>query len=225
MKVPEVKPKSIMVIVGVIIIVALLVGAMFTKPKPVPAPMPIAEAEPSPVMRVVVSRVCDFVTIKGTTTVFCSDNTEWSVTETTVVGKSILNLGAQPVMAAGEEGQGRDTETAIVSAIAETKGETIQARYSWYWPPLGGPNCATYVDGQCISKMASGRPWADFVGEAIACPPEWTFGTSIIFEGRMWYCMDRGGKIKFVDGIPWVDFLTPSPNHTYGEIITVELVK
>jgi hypothetical protein len=93
-------------------------------------------------------------------------------------------------------------------------------RLSHYWPPLGGVNCARFVNGQCVSNMSSGEPWAEWVDVACACPEPWPFGTTITLVelGRTFICMDRGGKIKFVDGIPWLDTLTEEPLAPYGSI-------
>jgi hypothetical protein len=45
---------------------------------------------------------------------------------------------------------------------------TVKARISHYWPPLGGTNCYLFVNGQCISRMASGEPWQKWVDNAVA---------------------------------------------------------
>ena len=103
-------------------------------------------------------------------------------------------------------------------------GELVTIRYSRYDPALGGVNCARFVNGVCISNMASGEPWAPWMELACACPPEWAFGTVVVLDGQRWECQDRGGKIKFVDGVPWVDFLTRTPQYSYGELVTVEVI-
>lgn len=103
----------------------------------------------------------------------------------------------------------------------------LSAFYSWYNPALGGPNCARFINGVCVSRMASGLRWQDWMGAtpgAVACPPEFPFWTEIIFEGQRWYCLDRGGAIKTVDGIPWLDFLVTVPHAGFGELVTVEVI-
>ena len=117
-----------------------------------------------------------------------------------------------------------ETVTEVAKEII-TNLDTIQIRYSFYHPWLGGTNCSRFIDGQCISKMASGKRWQDYLEYAIACPPEWSFGTKIIAFGQEWVCEDRGGKIQYVDEIPWVDFLTENPQVPYGTILDVEIVK
>ena len=104
-------------------------------------------------------------------------------------------------------------------------GELVTIRYSRYDPALGGVNCARFVGGVCVSNMASGEPWAPWMERACACPPEWAFGTVVVLDGQRWTCMDRGGKIKFVDSVPWVDFLTRTPQYAYGQIIEVEVIQ
>lgn len=93
----------------------------------------------------------------------------------------------------------------------------ITILYSRYWPPLGGTNCSHFVEGQCLSRMASGYRWQDWVGIAAACPPEWPFGTQVVLNDRTWICLDRGGKVKN----NWVDFLSPSSEYRYGSTVTV----
>ena len=73
--------------------------------------------------------------------------------------------------------------------------------------------------------MASGLRWQDYIGRAVACPPEWDFGTKLIVDGREWTCLDRGGAIQIVDGIAWVDFLQEHANYPYGELVEATLVQ
>ena len=235
---------SLFAVLGLAILLVIL-----TRPAPVPS-VSITPETQSPVMRVVVNRSCDFVMISNVTTALCTDGTEWTVSETTI-SKAPL-FGAQPVLAAAPENPEqpmldeiaageptpvfieipRDDSVAMAAttadtALAESNSGYINMniRYSHYWPPLGGPNCATFVGGKCISKMASGKPWEQYVDLAVACPPEWPFGRKVIFEGNTYTCMDRGGKIKYVDGIPWIDFLTPKAAYAYGSIVTVQVSK
>lgn len=79
--------------------------------------------------------------------------------------------------------------------------------------------------------MASGERWEDWAFRkweepgAAACPPEWPFGTRLRAWGREWVCLDRGGAIRYREGIPWVDFLLRElPEGTqYGDLIAVEV--
>ena len=73
--------------------------------------------------------------------------------------------------------------------------------------------------------MASGLPWQEYVDTAIACPPEFTFGTKILAFGTEWICLDRGGAIQYVDGIPWFDFLTGTPQVPFGTFVEVEILQ
>jgi len=99
-------------------------------------------------------------------------------------------------------------------------GQPITIRYSHYWPPLGPPNCAVFIDGRCISKTASGEPWERWVGRGVACPPEWPFGTQLLAFGQTWTCVDRGSKVT--DN--WVDFLVPEPHLAYGSLVEVKVI-
>jgi len=72
--------------------------------------------------------------------------------------------------------------------------------------------------------MASGLRWQEYVNYAIACPPEWAFGTKLIVDGETWECLDRGGAIQIVDGIAWVDFLQEHADYKYGELVEAIIV-
>lgn len=104
-------------------------------------------------------------------------------------------------------------------------GETVLVRTSHYWPPLGGPNCARFENGECVSRMSSGEAWQDWAERAIACPTEWEFGTRLDVAGREWVCMDRGGAIVIEDGIAWVDMLTPIGLFPHGTVLEATLVR
>lgn len=98
------------------------------------------------------------------------------------------------------------------------------AKYSHYWPPLGGTNCSNFQNGECVSRMASGKRWQDYVGVGCACPIEWPFGTIVRQGDSEWVCLDRGGKITYDDqGIPYIDFLEPVPRYGAGTLISVTL--
>jgi len=75
--------------------------------------------------------------------------------------------------------------------------------------------------------MASGLPWEEYMGYAIACPKEWAFHTKIIINDGTWECLDRGGAITLDGGIPWIDFLsagTPFAGYGYGRIFDATLI-
>lgn len=90
------------------------------------------------------------------------------------------------------------------------------ARYSYYWPPLGGINCEEPCD-----IMASGQPWRDFVGIAVACPGEFPIGSYVELPFGTFQCLDRGSAIIFQDGIPWIDHLSDRPVVNWSTIIPI----
>ena len=107
-------------------------------------------------------------------------------------------------------------------SVEPVAGEIITIKYSHYNPALGGTNCSRFVNGVCVSNMASGRPWYPYLDKACACPPQWLFGTIIILDGDEYECLDRGGAIQFdVQGYTYVDFLTQNPTHRFGEYVEV----
>lgn len=49
--------------------------------------------------------------------------------------------------------------------------------YSYYYPPLLGPNCSvenTLPDGSCRDSTSSGQTWSDKIGRAVAIPIEYS---------------------------------------------------
>ena len=101
-------------------------------------------------------------------------------------------------------------------------GTRTKAKISWYWPPLLGPNCAVVRNDKCISRMASGQPWQNWVGRAVACPKEYPFGTVFIIDGKRWVCLDRGEAVTRVNhNTIWLDMLIRKPVYKYGTIVDV----
>ena len=92
------------------------------------------------------------------------------------------------------------------------------ARYSYYYPPLGGINCEEPCD-----IMANGEQWNKYQYRAVACPSVFPFETRIHAFGEVFYCKDRGEMIVFLDdGIPWIDFLRPNAQFPYGTLFYLE---
>jgi hypothetical protein len=112
----------------------------------------------------------------------------------------------------------------VFDNISDFSGEQIQIRASHYDPSLGGVNCSSFVNGECISHMASGLSWQSYMNRAVACPPEYPFETKFIVAGKEWLCLDRGSAIQTVDGIPWLDFLQEKADYPYGAIVDAILV-
>ncbi len=109
------------------------------------------------------------------------------------------------------------------AAPAAPGGVQRMAKISHYWPPLGGVNCAQFVGGRCISRMASGLPWEEWIGRAAACPVELPFGTTVELPGgETFQCLDRGGKVvTTAAGELWIDLLVESAPVPYGTVMPV----
>lgn len=101
--------------------------------------------------------------------------------------------------------------------------EKIVVRWSHYWPPALGPNCAHAVNGRCVSRTASGDPWQAWVRKGCACPAHY-LGAVFVIDGRSWTCVDTGGKVIEKDGIPWVDLMTPRASYGHGTLVDALLV-
>lgn len=116
----------------------------------------------------------------------------------------------------------------LFSPGEETVINSVQtrAKISWFWPPLLGPNCAVVRNGECVSRMASGQPWQNWVGKAVACPSEYPFGTIFVIEGRNWVCLDRGGAITRINNNTiWLDMLSNKPLYKFGTVLDVTIIE
>jgi len=113
--------------------------------------------------------------------------------------------------------------TVTIQPVNNIGKNLILAKMSHYYPPLGGANCASFVNGYCVSTMANGERWEDNIDIACACPAEYPFGTVFVVNGKEWVCKDRGGKIITQDGVIWLDMLTQNPIVPYGNILEVEV--
>lgn len=130
-----------------------------------------------------------------------------------LVGGDVLTVGDHTFVEVGPE----------ASTLLAAPGETRMARLSHYWPPLGGPNCADFRGGQCMSDMASGLPWYVWVGRAAACPVELPFWTTITLPGgEIFVCLDRGSKIITTEaGELWIDLLLERAPVPHGAVVPV----
>lgn len=115
----------------------------------------------------------------------------------------------------------------------DPKRFTVRGLYSWYWPPYGGINCGhgpndDPLSGVCdpYGTMASGDRWLDYIGKAVACAVDWPLHSRVIFLGREWICLDRGGAIVAQGGAYWFDFLQPYPDEglAFGSEIELEVI-
>jgi hypothetical protein len=115
----------------------------------------------------------------------------------------------------------------LLPGVPEPAGQPVQIRLSHYKPWLGGVNCARFMAGQCVSRMASGERWQNWINRAAACPREWPFGTLLILPGdEVFVCLDRGGKIVIgPDGVAWVDLLLASaPPVPFGTVVEATVI-
>jgi len=94
-----------------------------------------------------------------------------------------------------------------------------RAKYSYYWPPLGGINC----DKDC-NVMASGLDPGQYVGIGWACDMSIAFNTIIYVKELDIFgiCVDRGGMIRQdSDGLFWFDHLIKNPLVGFGTPLTI----
>ena len=99
----------------------------------------------------------------------------------------------------------------------------VLAHLTYYNPELLGENCYIDSNGICISKLANGESWEDFIDSesVLACPIEYEFGTVFIIGSKPYICKDRGELvITREDGSINLDILSRS---VYDGLVEVEV--
>ena len=130
---------------------------------------------------------------------------------------------------------------ASVSASVPTGAKKVAAIFSYYWPNLGGTNCANFrsdipswaadypeankSNGWCWSTFSNGERWENWMNRAVACPQSWAFGTKVYAFGKECICKDHGGAIVDTGGGAWIDFMTPNPPIAFRSHFDVWIVK
>lgn len=107
---------------------------------------------------------------------------------------------------------------------------SVIAKLSYYYPPYAylekayEINCDITGGVLECEHMANGEEVKYFIGEALACPGEYPFGTVFEVMGGYYTCRDRGGAIGRVDDSTiWLDLLYPyMPNNVnWGHTVEV----
>jgi len=110
--------------------------------------------------------------------------------------------------------------------------QELEAKISYYWPPLAYEdpkywiNCDVTNGVPECEQMASGLYVRDWVGQVVACPVEYLYGTVFQIWGVLYVCEDRGGSISRIDSQNiWLDILYPSmpEGHYWGESTHVRI--
>lgn len=99
-------------------------------------------------------------------------------------------------------------------------GKLAAIGYSYYWPPWGPPNCAAenwHADlNYCDDVTASGLPWSQYIGRAVAVPVQWRdwlpLGSSVRVHSPpemvgLYLVIDYCGKCIKPEGHIYLDFL------------------
>jgi hypothetical protein len=108
----------------------------------------------------------------------------------------------------------RATRLLALAALLAAGWRTVA--YSHYWPAWGG------VNGSPTGRVASGAPWQEWADRGAACPPDWPFGTLIMFEGDIYTCVDRGSAVTYTRaGLPIIDFLHRDARHGHKTPVEV----
>jgi hypothetical protein len=167
----------------------------------------VASIEPAPIQEIVVEE---------------SKPTEEVIVEEPQPTEEIVAVVPEPTKEVAVEITKEETISGdIESTDSNQEGTSIYVLVSHYNPSLGGVNCASFVNGECISKMSNGEHWQDYWGEynTIACPFELPFGTVIRLDENNFTCRDRGGAIVITyEGYYWIDILAERVPYSYGEL-------
>lgn len=108
----------------------------------------------------------------------------------------------------------------------------IDAKISYYYPPYAYKdvkyeiNCDKPNGILECEHMASGEEVKYFIGEAIACPEQFPYGTVFQVWDGFYTCRDRGGAIvKIDDNTYWLDILYPVMPYGrfWGELADVKV--
>lgn len=107
-------------------------------------------------------------------------------------------------------------EPGIANKPDRTADIETMAKLSYYYPPYAYLDPAYEINCDKVNgvleceHMANGQEVKYFIGEALACPPEFPFGTVFKVMGGFYTCRDRGGAIQRVnDNLIWLDLLYP----------------
>ena len=68
------------------------------------------------------------------------------------------------------------TYTPLPTLSPQFNNMILNVQYSYYWPPLLGPNCHpdnVLPSGGCKDTTASGEPWTKWRGKGVAIPIQW----------------------------------------------------
>lgn len=102
---------------------------------------------------------------------------------------------------------------------------TVQGKFSYYWPPLGGTNCDIQFGKEECLYVADGTRVVDRIGIGWACDVSIPLGSIIeIVELDLFgICVDRGYTIRqdAKDGLFWFDHLMEWPLLDWEAPITV----
>ena len=103
----------------------------------------------------------------------------------------------------------------------------IRGKISFYYPPYAYDhpdfeiNCNRLPSGELdCEHLASGEKTRHYIGEAVACPPKFEFGTVMKIWDGYYTCRDRGGAIDQIgENLYWLDILFPHMplNKYWGE--------
>lgn len=115
-------------------------------------------------------------------------------------------------------------------------GEVYAIGYSYYYPPLLGPNCHpdnVIDDLYCKDITASGLPWSQYIGRGVAIPIQWADKIPLLSKIRVYNNLDMQGEYLVLDycgdcikpeGHIYFDFLDNRPRLNWTVPLLVEVI-
>jgi hypothetical protein len=107
--------------------------------------------------------------------------------------------------------------------------------YSYYFPPLGGINCAVqnWHDNYCDDVTASGLRWTEYIGKGVAVPVQWRDEIPLLSVVRVldnvimqgdYLVLDYCGDCIKKEGHVYFDFLDNRPRLNWTVPLLVQLI-
>ena len=115
---------------------------------------------------------------------------------------------------------------------------SLTVQYSYYWPPLLGPNCHPEnlkKTGGCKDVTASGLPWSHYRGRGVAIPLVWAGTVPLFSIVRVLSPVDLIGDYLVLDycgactkseypDLVWLDFLDDTQRLQWSADMQVEIL-
>jgi len=114
---------------------------------------------------------------------------------------------------------------------------TLTVQYSYYWPPLLGPNCHpdNVRGGKCLDTTSSGLKWSEYRGRGVAIPLTWAGTVPLLSVVRVLHPVTMIGDYLVIDycgactkseypDLVWLDFLDDTQRLDWSADMQVQIL-